>query len=138
MTVTNHFPAVSAVSKLVRTGLVGAVALLMSVMTGCGQGTAPPAASETLVLTDPRSGAIYTASLETSVPAEHPQTGQPTLVRALYCPKCQTWHPVPPAEVLQRNPKAGRCLKTGSALQPAGPIPPTAIPLPASSTKEGI
>ena len=95
----------------------------------CQQNDPPPAEPVTIVLADTRSKALFTAPAETTLPAVHPQTGKPTLVRAWYCPKCQTWYPVPPAEVLQRNPKSGKCPKTGTTLQAKGPLPTGAIEL---------
>jgi len=97
--------------------------LLLSVVLGCGKSGKETATGESIVLTDPKAGTFFTAPSGTPTPAIHPETGKPTLVRAMYCSKCQTWHPVPPLEVLQRNAKARSCRKTGTPLQLTGPIP---------------
>jgi len=101
----------------------------MGLAAGCGSGETSNAIPDTLVLADVKTGMVFTAPPETAIPAKHPQTGKPTLLRAWYCPRCRTWHPVPPSEVLQRNAKAGKCPKTGVALQPTGPLPANAIAL---------
>ena len=54
-----------------------------------------------------------------AVPAVHPQTGRPTLDRALYCPQCRSWHPVPPT--WPGNPLAYRCPRTRGPLEASGP-----------------
>ena len=56
-------------------------------------------------------------------PALNPETGQRTLMPALYCPACQSWHAVPPAGQINRVPGATTCRKTGAALTTDGPWP---------------
>lgn len=56
-------------------------------------------------------------------PAVNPQTGRPTLLRALYCERCRAWQPAPPSDAHQGNPLAMLCRKDGSALSLKGPLP---------------
>lgn len=56
-------------------------------------------------------------------PALNPKTGQRTLMPALYCPACQSWHPVPPPDQINRVPGAATCRKTAAMLIPDGPWP---------------
>ncbi|MBI3862194.1 MAG: hypothetical protein HY290_09895 [Planctomycetia bacterium] len=42
-------------------------------------------------------------------PAPGTIPGCQTLVQALYCPKCDKWHPMPPPEALERMPAGPRC-----------------------------
>ena len=56
-------------------------------------------------------------------PAVQPRTGKRTLMPGMYCPKCNTWHPVPPPDQINRTPRATVCLKTGAPLTVDGPWP---------------
>jgi len=57
------------------------------------------------------------------VPAPHPETGTPTLYRALYCPKCQKWQVVPPPDVFNGAPEAYPCPIHKTPMQTTGPLP---------------
>ncbi len=48
------------------------------------------------------SGEVFTLPLTGAV-LEHPQTGRPTLVPAIYDVKRKRWRPGPPLEVMQRQ-----------------------------------
>lgn len=58
---------------------------------------------------------------EGPTPAVHPQTGQATLLRALYCERCGKWLPVPPADVYRGNPLSYQCPDHEAALSSTGP-----------------
>jgi len=58
-----------------------------------------------------------------------PGERQKKLLPALYCSNCQKWHPVPPPDVMARNPEARLCGKTKAVLSPVGPIPDSAVRL---------
>ncbi len=45
------------------------------------------------------------------------------LVQALYCPKCQSWYPFPPPEVLSHMPMGPRCPKDRAPLLEEIPEP---------------
>ena len=106
--------------------------LAVTLLAGCGSTTSEPAVHQ-LVLVDRESSEIFVASPDQSVPATHPKTGQKTLMAAMYCPRCETWHAVPPLEVLQRSPDAAKCQKTKTPLVADGPVPGNAAVLGAAS-----
>jgi hypothetical protein len=56
-----------------------------------------------------------------ATPAVNPKTGRETLVQALYCPKCRTWYPAPPAALAERMPGGPVCPKTGTPLLESEP-----------------
>lgn len=56
-------------------------------------------------------------------PAVNPHTGRRTLVRGMYCDKCQEWFPVPPDA---RHPEGIRCRKHGTPMSLDGPLPESA------------
>src|SRR5690606_15223202 len=100
---------------------------LTACLSSCERGSdVPSEASAVTVLLDARSSALFTSSEAGGEPAVHPRTGRKTLMPALYCPRCQKWHPVPPVEQLQRSPRARQCPKTGVALVANGPVPESA------------
>ncbi len=45
------------------------------------------------------------------------------LREALYCPRCQRWHPGPSPEQFQRQQGKAYCPETGELLRPTGPLP---------------
>jgi hypothetical protein len=56
------------------------------------------------------------------VPALNPETGRATLYRALYCPTCRKWQPVPPADVFPGNPLSYPCPKHQRTMRADGPM----------------
>ena len=56
------------------------------------------------------------------VPAVNPDTGRPTLYRALYCSDCKKWHAVPPPDVFPGNPLSYPCPKHRRPMSAAGPL----------------
>jgi hypothetical protein len=95
-----------------------------------GDRSAPVTAEElpTMVFVDRDSQQMFVGTAR-ATPAAHPQTGQPTLLPGLYCPKCQTWHAGPPSDASARRPASVLCPKTRVPLQPEGPHPSSATPL---------
>lgn len=113
-----------------RAHIVALVGCFFLTNNGCSKAVPPtPAAEAKFVVIDAKSGALFRVEQLPAAPLVHPQTGQPTLMPALYCPKCRAWHEVPPLDVLQRNPQAGRCVKTRAPLETTGPLPASATVL---------
>ncbi|HUG91805.1 MAG TPA: hypothetical protein VML55_13285 [Planctomycetaceae bacterium] len=56
-------------------------------------------------------------------PAVNPETGRPTLYRALYCAKCEKWQAVAPSEVYGGNPLSTVCPRHREPMSPEGPLP---------------
>ncbi|MEX0718770.1 MAG: hypothetical protein WD066_19405 [Planctomycetaceae bacterium] len=83
-------------------------------ISGCGGG-AEDAAIVTFVCTETR--AVIRAAAQPT-PAVHPETGRRTLVRGMYCAKCDAWFPVPTDA---RHPEAIRCRKHGEPMSLTGP-----------------
>lgn len=76
-----------------------------------------------MVYLDTATDQPFVANIAREFPALHPDSGQRTLMPALYCPTCQKWYPAPPVEVLQRNPAAAKCPKSGDVMTANGPWP---------------
>jgi hypothetical protein len=95
------------------------IVALLIVSSGCGE--APPAETPTMVYYDTETKGPVVAEPSERIPAIHPETGRATLVPAAYCEACDAWHPTPPLEEIQRNPKALSCPKTGQKLSFTGP-----------------
>lgn len=55
-------------------------------------------------------------------PALSLKTGRKTLMQALYCAKCRSWYPAPPAEMAQQSPRGPACPKDGSSLTVEEPV----------------
>jgi hypothetical protein len=103
---------------------IAAIASLMLVLllAGCGGESAAEAVLET-VCVDTKSRQIVLVSGVDQFPAVNSETGRPTLMPGMYCPKCQTWHVAPPVEQLQRQKGVAHCPKSGTALVLDGPRP---------------
>ncbi len=102
-------------SKLLWT-LVGCISLL----SGCGgESSAETTENNIPYLCTETNKLVY--SHEQTTPAIHPETGRATLVRALYCPKCKHWRPVPPTDAYPGNPLTFPCPKHRSAMLPDKP-----------------
>jgi hypothetical protein len=104
--------------------LVIAVSALGISLLGCG-GSAEVATDEVsqAVYVDTKTMQAVVCDIVDEPPALNPKTGQRTLMPALFCPTCQAWHPVPPADQINRVPGATTCRKTGAALTTEGPWP---------------
>lgn len=103
--------------------------LISSQLTG-GMRSAPVTQDELAdaVFICRESGELFAGKVRPT-PAAHPTTGQPSLMPALYCPKCEKWEEAPGLEQQQRSALTLKCAKTKAALQRTGPVPPTAIPI---------
>lgn len=109
--------------------------LLLSGFSCSSQGPTPAAtdAAAPRVFVDRKSKTVFIGEHDLTTVPVHPKTGKATLSAALYCPQCRDWHPVPPLEVMQRQPHTRLCPKTKSELQATGPLPGNAVPLPAAA-----
>lgn len=107
--------------------LSNSLLLTLVAAIGCGGAASPPAdpLDGQIVFVDTVTRKTYIGQPTEMLPAVHPETGRRTLMPGLYCAKCQAWHPAPPLEVRQREPKSLRCPKSGDLMTPDGP-PPTA------------
>lgn len=83
-------------------------------MSGCGAGTEE---SRLVTFVCAETRAVVRAEAQPT-PAVHPETGRRTLVRGMYCAKCDAWFPVPPEA---RHPEAIRCRKHGEPMSLTGP-----------------
>lgn len=84
---------------------------------------ADPERGGQMVYIDTATEQPFVANISREFPALHPDSGERTLIPALYCPTCQKWYPAPPVEVLQRNPAAAKCPKSGDFMTANGPWP---------------
>lgn len=93
-------------------------------LLGCGR-SAEDATDEVsqAVYVDTETMQAMVCDIVDEPPALNPKTGQRTLMPALYCPACRSWHPVPPPDQINRMPGATTCRKTGAALTADGPWP---------------
>lgn len=90
---------------------------------GCRAEPAPETGAPTeMVFVDSQTKKVVLAEPTDELPALNPETGRRTLMPGLYCSHCRTWHPAPPVEVQQRNPKSRLCPKDGKPLSTNGPI----------------
>jgi len=91
---------------------------------GCGDtGTAQRERDGKMVYVDRVTAEALVADISDEIPAVHPVTGKNTLMPGLYCAECKKWHPVPPADQINRLPGATRCPITGRPLAIEGPWP---------------
>lgn len=106
------------------------VTLLCGVtFAGCGGSeTETDTKAGKMVYVDTKTAEAFVGNV-TGTPAVHPQTGDRTLMAALYCPKCATWHAVPPLDEINQIPNATRCPKTRVPLTVDGPWPDAQIEL---------
>ena len=95
------------------------VLLLLSV-SGCSGNTAA-GDQPTVVYVCEESQTLVEAPQQPT-PAENPETGQPTLLRALFCSKCKKWHAVPPSDVYPRDPLSFACPKHNTPMSSEGPM----------------
>lgn len=71
---------------------------------------------------DIKSGEAFLLVARTSV-AEHPGTGEMTLVPGMYCEKCQSWKAAGPMDALQTHGAVRRCSIHKTPLVREGPLP---------------
>lgn len=102
--------------------VIWSVALGFLIVLGCGSSPPSDPHANQMVYYDRATKRAVVYNISRVSPALHPQTGQPTLVPALYCTECQKWFPAPPIEIRERNPKALICPKK-HRLTPDGPWP---------------
>ena len=101
-----------------------AVLLAMLIATGCQPGNSTDSASRSgVVCVDVDTQEVVLLEETIQYPARNPNTGTNTLVPALYCEDCQTWHPAPSMEQLHRQRGVAYCPKTGRVLTADGPLP---------------
>ena len=63
------------------------------------------------------------SAVASEFPARHPNTGERTLMPALYCAKCLAWRAVPPAVQINRSPGATECQACQTMMSIDGPWP---------------
>ena len=101
--------------------------LVTTTFAGCGGVEAPTDSNANkMVYVDTETKQAFAGNLA-ETPAINPQTGKPTLMPGLYCPKCKAWHAVPPLDQINRIPNARRCAKTRIPLVADGPWPTAEI-----------
>ena len=113
--------------------LPGWFALALSVwLAGCGspEQPVPSGRKGKMVCVDTVTKKASVVPVTAAFPAVQPLTGKRTLMPGMYCPRCASWHPVPPPDQINRIPKATLCPKTGTPLTLDGPWPeePKATP----------
>ncbi len=103
----------------------GCVVLCAAAVAGCGtsEPATPTGKEGKMVYVDTVTKKAQVMEVAEAFPAVQPLTGKRTLMPGMYCPKCSTWHPVPPPDQINRTPRATVCPKTGAALTVDGPWP---------------
>ena len=106
--------------------LAGAVAMIglaifFPLFVG-GSSAVPDELLQEMVYVDTVTGEAFLLRARSS-PETHPETGEPTLIPALYCEKCQAWKPVGSMEMLQTNRSAHNCPIHKIPLLREGPLP---------------
>jgi hypothetical protein len=89
-------------------------------LSGCNSNTAADE-QQTVVYVCEESKTLIKAPQQPT-PAMHPETEQPTLLRALYCSKCNKWHTVPPTEIYPRDPLSYACPRHKAPMSAEGPM----------------
>jgi hypothetical protein len=98
--------------------------LVLVAVCGCGHESAvPERPAGQMVYFDLRTRSPVVSAESEMLPAVHPVTGERSLMPGLYCSACGEWHPAPPVEELQRNPRARQCPQCGGAMTADGPWP---------------
>lgn len=87
-----------------------------------GSSRVPDDQLQEMVFVDPKSGEVFLLPAREAIEF-HPETGDQSLVPALYCSKCQAWKPVGSMETLQNNPSARMCPVHRIPLIHDGPLP---------------
>ena len=93
---------------------------------GCDSGTADPGPTRAVYF-DMATKRVLVADVTSQYPAVHPETGQATLMPAMYCEVCQEWRQVPPPDQWNRGPMPLLCPKDKTPLVPTGPLPEEAV-----------
>jgi len=97
---------------------ISLVVVSMLMLTGCGTGEASDARQDTVYVCTETGELSLGPSRET--PAVNEETGNRTLLRGLYCEKCDKWYPAPPSRSFGGNPLQMPCPKTGGPLSATG------------------
>jgi len=87
-----------------------------------GSSRVPDDQLQEMVFVDPKSGEAFLLPAREAIEF-HPETGEQSLVPALYCSKCQAWKAVGSMENLQINPSARMCPVHRIPLIQDGPLP---------------
>jgi hypothetical protein len=130
---TNYTTAFEAMShskmKQHSTCVLIAICSSLALFAGCGGNEPPPdPKAGKMVYVDTKSKQAFVGQI-IDTPATNPQTGQPTLMPALYCSKCSQWHAVPPLDEINQVGNATRCTKTRVPLTGDGPWPDAEVKL---------
>lgn len=99
--------------------ILTAAGMLVSA-SGCG-GESSATEQDTVVYVCTEDKTLVNAPVQPT-PAEHPETGRPTLLRALYCKTCDKWHAVPPPAVYPRDPLSYVCPRHDQPMSAEGPL----------------
>ena len=85
--------------------------LLASIAVLCVVGCAEPSdlVPVEATLIDSKTGERFRLASVDQVPAVHPETGERTLMPAMFCPRCEVWQQVPSPEHVNRIQNAMRC-----------------------------
>ena len=115
----SHWPKVLA-------AIVAGVLILGVLFRFTSRGSAA-AAGEDVVYVCGETGQVVVAALQ-ATPAINSATGKPTLLRGVYCPKCERWYATPPPEHAAGNPKALTCRIHQILMTTDGPMPAANTP----------
>jgi hypothetical protein len=95
------------------------IVLLLTSLSGCSTDIAADEQQTVLYVCEESKTLIKAPQQPT--PAAHPETGQPTLLRALYCSECNKWHAVPPTDIYPRDPLSYSCPDHNIPMSADGP-----------------
>lgn len=98
---------------------VGAVVLLYVVVTAPGNDLEQLATEEVAYLCR-ETGELVKAPRQPT-PAVNPKTGRPTLDRALFCPECDKWQPIPSSDAFNGDPLSHHCPRHRAPMLAAKP-----------------
>lgn len=87
------------------------------------------AAGEDVVYVCSETGQTVVAPLQ-ATPAINPAIGKATLLRGVYCPKCDRWYAMPPSDHAAGNPKPLICRVHNVPMTTDGPKPAQQVSTP--------
>ena len=99
---------------------------VLALLLGCDSDTADSVPSRAVYF-DMSTKRVLVADVTSEYPAVHPETGQATLMPAMYCEVCQEWRQVPPPDQWNRGSVPILCPKDKAPLVPTGPLPEEAV-----------
>ncbi len=100
---------------------MASILLLIAICcTGCG-GTVEAEQEQAAYICN-QTKQVFAAS-EVQNSNVNPKTGKSTLVRGMYCVKCDRWHPGPPKEAMANRAVQPTCPIHKTPLKSVGPIP---------------